>query len=72
MQYLNTQCQDAMGKELAALKRENTTVQDFRPDGVPQARILQFRVFPAPKQKVMIFQVKHPLQDSIVLHFISS
>jgi hypothetical protein len=57
VQYLTKECEDAMMKELSMLKRENTKVEDFRPDGVPQARILQYRVFPAPKQKIYIFQV---------------
>lgn len=71
MQHLTKECDDAMSKEIAALKRENMSVIDFKPDGVPEARILQYRVFPIPKQKIMIFQVRAPSSHALEHNLVS-
>lgn len=47
-----------MLKEYAQLKHEGITVVDYKPEDVPKARMLQYRVFPVPKQRALIFQVR--------------
>ena len=59
VQYLTKECEDAMLKEYVQLKREGVTVVDYKPEAVPKSRMLQYRVFPVPKQRIIIFQARY-------------
>ena len=71
VQYLTKECEDAMLKEYVQLKREGITVVDFKPEAVPKSRMLQYRIFPVPKQRTIIFQVCRPALD-LQLHVLAT